>query len=60
MPDTKPTINTAFTIKSYGPYIKNGKQFWRNYHREIKRTDAKSFLEIQYLELPDDYKPFYG
>ena len=46
-------------MKSFGPYIRNGKLFWRNYRRPIKRTDAKTFLEIEYLGLPIEFQPLW-
>jgi hypothetical protein len=49
-------MTNFLTKKSYGSYIRGGKQFWRNYHREIKRKDAKSFLEVQYLSFSIEYK----
>ncbi len=50
----------ALTKKCYGPYMKHGKQHWRNYHREIKRKDAKTYWEVQYLNLSPEFKPIYS
>lgn len=41
----------SFTVvnekKTYGPVIlQSGRIIWRNYHRVIKRSDAKSLLDF--------------
>ena len=41
----------SFTVvneeKTYGPVIlQSGRIIWRNYHRSIKRSDAKSLLDF--------------
>ena len=53
-------VAITITKKHYGPYIRNGKQYWRNYHREIKRKDAKTFLEIHYISLPMVFIPLFN
>jgi hypothetical protein len=45
----------SLNVKSFGPYVRHGKQFWRNYHREIKLQDAKTYWEVQYLGVPEVY-----
>ena len=52
-------LKYSINMKTFGPYMRNGKQFWRNYHRLIKRKDAKTFIEVQYLKLPIEYKPLF-
>lgn len=55
-----PTEMTKWlTQKSYGPYIRNHKQFWRNYHREIKHPLAKTYLEVSYINVVEAYKPLF-
>jgi len=48
-------LSRAMTMKSYGPYMRNGKQFWCNYHRLIKRKDAKALMEVQYMNLKTNW-----